>query len=758
MICPGSRLNIFTILNLISPSMLDKQTLRKVASNFEKNRDLSASLAGLFGSDNNSSNEAIDLDVKIPEYYRNPYEEKQSNKKFSNNNNKPANKDSRQRNSLADNLDSITTILTQLNSLKQYNATECPIKRVDADLDQASQLLVNSTTKSCFCQQMYSLLTSSSNGAGSLFNILKPMLMGKVLFSPNIKIYEDIIKRVNSTFADFDSFGRFIGDLAQLSERLSTQINQQSSLNSIVSVLDYIQQLMQQTNGSRSTMNTRSLNKQAEFLTQLLYWAHNSIYCFELDKFVGFPDEDEAVNVGLKLIQKEAFWAAIIFEHNNTNVLELPKIVKYKIRMNSSQTHNTIFTQDRFHAYGPANCLGCNPYFTYGFIYLQDMLEKGIIEAKTNQPQSFGINTQMTPYPCYVNDKFIMAVSRSLPLFMVLAWIYTVSMMVKDIVYEKEKRLKEFMRVMGLSNVTHWLTWFITSFVVMFAVTILLSLVLKYGKITQYSEFTVLLTFFACFTCATITQCFLISVFFNRANLAAVVAGIIYFLLYLPYTVLLNYADVVQPYHKFIASLSSTVAFSYGCEIIATFELQTKGVQWDNFYTSPYNKYDGFSMNAICLILLMDSAIYMLLTWYIEIVAPGEYGIPKPWYFPMSPYYWCGYKTKWVSLKQFRPNSKWFSFVQNLLFDSKQKFIEEEDLRDEQLIQNSRVKHRLTDAFETVDASLKAGIEINKLHKVYSRGNNHALKGLSLNFYENEISAFLGHNGAGKSSTMHCKY
>lgn len=48
-----------------------------------------------------------------------------------------------------------------------------------------------------------------------------------------------------------------------------------------------------------------------------------------------------------------------------------------------------------------------------------------------------------------------------------------------------------------------------------------------------------------------------------------------------------------------------------------------------------------------------------------------------------------------------------------------------------------------------------SGIRINKLHKVYSRGNNHALKGLSVNFYENEISAFLGHNGAGKSTTMH---
>ena len=39
-----------------------------------------------------------------------------------------------------------------------------------------------------------------------------------------------------------------------------------------------------------------------------------------------------------------------------------------------------------------------------------------------------------------------------MPMFMTLAWIYTVSMVVKGIVYEKEQRLKEVMKVMGLSK------------------------------------------------------------------------------------------------------------------------------------------------------------------------------------------------------------------------------------------------------------------------------------------------------------------
>ena len=72
-----------------------------------------------------------------------------------------------------------------------------------------------------------------------------------------------------------------------------------------------------------------------------------------------------------------------------------------------------------------------------------------------------------------------MAISRSLPLFMVLSWIYTVSMLVKGIVYEKERRLKEVMKVMGLGNGVHWLAWFITAFILMMISVVLLLAIFK---------------------------------------------------------------------------------------------------------------------------------------------------------------------------------------------------------------------------------------------------------------------------------------
>ena len=64
-------------------------------------------------------------------------------------------------------------------------------------------------------------------------------------------------------------------------------------------------------------------------------------------------------------------------------------------------------------------------------------------------------------------------------MFMVLAWIYSVAMIVKSVVYEKELRLKEVMKMMGLGNSVHWTAWFITAFSLMFATIILLVIILK---------------------------------------------------------------------------------------------------------------------------------------------------------------------------------------------------------------------------------------------------------------------------------------
>lgn len=62
---------------------------------------------------------------------------------------------------------------------------------------------------------------------------------------------------------------------------------------------------------------------------------------------------------------------------------------------------------------------------------------------------------------------------------MTLSWIYSVAMIIKGMVYEKEARLKETMRIMGLGTGTLWLSWFISSLVPFLVSTGLLIALLK---------------------------------------------------------------------------------------------------------------------------------------------------------------------------------------------------------------------------------------------------------------------------------------
>lgn len=76
---------------------------------------------------------------------------------------------------------------------------------------------------------------------------------------------------------------------------------------------------------------------------------------------------------------------------------------------------------------------------------------------------------------------------------------------------------------------------------------------LQGGKVLNYSNPILVFLFLLTFTIATIMQCFLMSVFFNKANLAAACSGIIYFTLYLPHILCFNWQDRVTKNMKLAA-------------------------------------------------------------------------------------------------------------------------------------------------------------------------------------------------------------
>ncbi|KAJ0055813.1 hypothetical protein NL108_012856, partial [Boleophthalmus pectinirostris] len=452
-------------------------------------------------------------------------------------------------------------------------------------------------------------------------------------------------------------------------------------------------------------------------LTEMFKTISKFLGCLDLNKFEAVPTERQLVSRALDLLDNGTYWAGVVFETISTNSSELPLYMKYKLRMDVNEVERTDKIMSRSWSPGARdNAFNDLRYIWGGFSYLQDMIDHGIIRLHTATNQTLGVYAQQMPYPCYVLDEFMKRLSVSIPMFLTLGWIYSVAMIVKNIVVEKEARLKETIRIMGLKSSIYWLSWAVSCFLPLALSAMLLSLTMKYGKVLQYSDPSVIFVFLLVFCLATITECFLISVFFSKANLAAACGGLIYFLLYLPHLLCQTWQDVMSFRTKIVASLLSCVAFGYGCENIAKYEEQGIGIQWKNIATSS-EEGGRYSFLVSLMMMLVDSLIHWLLTWYIENVFPGQYGIPKPWYFPFTSSYWCGGSTL-IDLSVF----------------------------DNSIEQNEYL--------EKPPPNVEAGVAIRNLVKIYKTGKKVAVDGLSVDFYENQITSFLGHNGAGKTTTM----
>lgn len=215
-------------------------------------------------------------------------------------------------------LDVAITILHSFNNLNRFNQTSCPARQVEPDLDQSMRLLVNSTTNSCFCQMMFSFINSLSQDTQVLFRQVRPMFLGKIVYSPNTTAYDHLIKRANATFESMDHLFTLVGKLSETIKRVIVKfdLNNPVSINTLE---DNLAQLALQYFGVNLTeigIDVRIVVKQLKFSAQLLEFMHNSFQCVELNKFVGVKDEKAAIDLGLKLIDRESFWGAIVFNES----------------------------------------------------------------------------------------------------------------------------------------------------------------------------------------------------------------------------------------------------------------------------------------------------------------------------------------------------------------------------------------------------------------------------------------------------------
>jgi ATP-binding cassette subfamily A (ABC1) protein 3 len=309
--------------------------------------------------------------------------------------------------------------------------------------------------------------------------------------------------------------------------------------------------------------------------------------------------------------------AGIVFNNLESDELEYTLRLRHEVGQDNSW--ETRDAAPNFQAPGPR--ITNNFYFSEGFIHLESIVGEAIIRLMANPEMtdcngllepSISVSMKQLPYPQYTVDFFLLTAVSILPFLIVLAFIYSAGTFTKELVLEKESRLRELMLMMGLQQWVLWTTWFIKQFAFLCISAFIVAILLKFGGVFPESDFFLIFVFLILFNISSVSFCFFLSVWFNSARIGLLVGFLGWFVNYLPYVFVPGRYQTLSLGAKIGFCVLSNTCMGLGINTIALLEIRGEGVQWSNFYRN-ISLDDDFHLSYVFLMLIIDSIVYISL-------------------------------------------------------------------------------------------------------------------------------------------------
>jgi len=327
------------------------------------------------------------------------------------------------------------------------------------------------------------------------------------------------------------------------------------------------------------------------------------------------------------------------------------------------------------------------------------------------------------PSPSYSTNGFWGALGSIFSLFMIVVLLYPLANVISVLVREKEAKLREGMKMMSLKSEVLWFSWWF-NFMCLF---VPLSLILTYvGKsLFEHSDSFLVCTYFLLFFLSATSYAIFMSTFFTNSRTAAIVGSLVFFGGFFIYVGIDGSTDRTS---IMLACLHPATAFTFSSLAFVEYEDTGMGV---TFFT-----WNDTENNLVtfrdCLNMMFIDAIYLgFFTWYVDKIWPSEYGTHEPFYFIFDPYYWGKALGVYTAPKN---------------VSSATSHVSSESVNVELVSEN------LSAQFEE-----KTCVDIRNLRKEFVTPQGIckvAVNGLNLTMFQGQITALLGHNGAGKTTAI----
>ncbi|CAH8434458.1 unnamed protein product [Schistosoma turkestanicum] len=512
--------------------------------------------------------------------------------------------------------------------------------------------------------------------------------------------------------------------------------------------------------------------------------------CFQIDqKFIAFNKRDEfddymlknqnnllSSPIGLIFDQLPNYFNETIDHHHHNpemllkKITHSPNILAVTLRKNPLYIYETNNYESTTQYTIPMPLRDPQKdmkYFTSGFIDVQEQLSRAFIQTTSEQLNAtnvyhqlfndIGIEMKMFPTGPYYFDAILMNIIFLLPQLMILSWVLSIILTVKYMIDEKDNRLVQFLRTFGINLSMNWLAWITISFSLMTMLSIVIVLILKYGKIIPLTDLSLIYFILLNYIISCLFYCILFTLLSVRSTIASIIAGITYFLLFIPAGVLLKYDELPSDVTLIPFCFIPQVSYSLSWIFINRLELQGVGAQWSNLWHT-FHSHSILSLGSSIIFLWITTILFGLATFC---------GIPsliKCYHllmhklesknrniFNYSTTMKKRKKRKISSGNQLDMNVNTTTTTTHLLENSFQS--------DRQKLLNSNViissvnnNHNNTDQSQPI--TIPPSVIVDNLCKKYQLSNRPALCNVDMNFYEDQITVILGRNGAGKTTLL----
>ncbi|XP_008584839.1 PREDICTED: ATP-binding cassette sub-family A member 5 [Galeopterus variegatus] len=357
-------------------------------------------------------------------------------------------------------------------------------------------------------------------------------------------------------------------------------------------------------------------------------------------------------------------------------------------------------------------------YWSSGFTVLQASIDAAIIQLKTNVSVWKELESTKA---VIMGENAVVEIDifprGAILIYLVIAFSPFGYFLAIHIVAEKEKKLKEFLKIMGLHDTAFWLSWVLLYTSLIFLMSLLMAVIATATSLFPQSSSIVIFLLFFLYGLSSVFFALMLTPLFKKSKHVGMVESFV--------TVAFGFVGLLmvlmESFPKSLVWLLSPFCqctFLIGIAQVMHLEDLNEGALFSNLTEGPY------PLIITIIMLVLNSIFYVLLAVYLDQVIPGEFGLRRSSLYFLKPSYWSKSKRNYKELSEGNVNG-------NVSF---------------------------SEIVEPVSSEFigKEAIRISGIQKTYrKKGENvEALRNLSFDIYEGQITALLGHSGTGKSTLM----